>query len=349
MANVELTIWRSPTTMAAPIQGAAQRHDARDHLFASLEADGVTGYGEVSPQPRSLNGDPSTASVVAALADEVPVHLERIASSIRDESGWARIHQLAGPRASSVVAWALVEMALLDLALRRGATTLADWWPARQAPRMLATVSLLDDVAPKVASDVERLRVKVAPGIRPGPALERVHLLGRPIIADYNCSARDVDEVLADLEVLTSSLVVVAVEQPFAPGNLIDHARLRARGVTVSLDEGVRSIGDLRHIARYGAGAIVCIKPARVGGLAVARTMILEALELGLRPYVGGFFESPLARSVHRQLVAAMVDEPSDVAPVVGLGGATVVERPGGLGLAPRREDTDDVLFQFWA
>ena len=332
--------------MASPIRGAAQRHDVRDHLFIEVEVDGVTGYGEVSPQPRSLNGDPGVASVVTALAEEVPVHLARLAGAARDEGGWARIHQLAGPRPSSVVAWALVEMALFDFELRRDGVSLAERWPANQEPRVMATVSLLDESVPAVASEVERLRVKVAPGIRPGPVLDAVHELGRPVIADYNCSAHDVDEVLEDLEVLSGSLVVVAVEQPFAPGNLIEHARLHARSaVAVSLDEGVRSIVDLRHIARYGAGAIVCVKPARVGGLAVARTMILEALELGLRPYVGGFFETPLARSVHRQLVAAMVDEPSDVAPVSGLGGgASVVERPGGVGWAPVRRATDEVL-----
>ena len=332
--------------MASPIRGAAQRHDVRDHLFVEVEVDGVVGYGEVSPQPRSLNGDPSAASVVTALAEEVPIHLERIASAARDEGGWARIHQLAGPRASSVVAWALVEMALFDLELRRDGVSLAERWPASEEPRVMATVSLLDESVPVVASEVERLRVKVAPGVRPGPVLDAVHELGRPVIADYNCSAHDVDEVLEDLEVLTASLVVVAVEQPFAPGNLIEHARLHARSaVAVSLDEGVRSIVDLRHIARYSAGALVCVKPARVGGLAVARTMIREAMDLGLRPYVGGFFESPLARSVHRQLVAAMVDEPSDVAPVLGLGaGAPVVERPGGVGWAPVRRATDEVL-----
>ena len=342
---MEITIWRSSTTMASPIQGAAQRHDVRDHLFAALEVDGIVGYGEVSPQPESLNGDPSAASVIEAARDELPVHLDRIANAARDDDGWARIHQLAGPRGPSKVAWALVEMALLDVELRRTATTLAERWPQRHEPRFMATMSLLDDVVPAVSSDVERLRLKIGPGVRPGRLLDAVHDLGRPVIADYNCAARDVDQVLEDLAVLSASLVVVAVEQPFAPGNLIEHARLSAAStVPVSLDEGVRSVADLRHIARYRAGKLVCIKPARVGGLAVARTMILEALELGLRPYVGGFFESPLARSVHRQLVAAMVDEPSDVAPVAGLGGASVLESAGGVGWTPMRAETDEVL-----
>jgi len=83
--------------------------------------------------------------------------------------------------------------------------------------------------------------------------------------------------------------------------------------VLISLDEGVRSLRDLDQIVRYRAATIVCVKPARVGGYANARTMLERAKELGLRPYVGGFFESPFARSVNRALAWHTTDEPSDI------------------------------------
>jgi hypothetical protein len=86
---------------------------------------------------------------------------------------------------------------------------------------------------------------------------------------------------------------------------------------------------------------MVCIKPARVGGLANARAMVTRALELGLRPYIGGFFESPFARHVNRLLAEHCVEEPSDVGLVATnaspeLREVTVV--PGGFGLAPSPE-----------
>ena len=73
---------------------------------------------------------------------------------------------------------------------------------------------------------------------------------------------------------------------------------------------------DVAQIVRYQAADLLCVKPARVGGLANARTIVARAREAGLRPYVGGFFESPYARHVHRALARSCVDEPSDLGPV---------------------------------
>jgi L-alanine-DL-glutamate epimerase-like enolase superfamily enzyme len=75
-------------------------------------------------------------------------------------------------------------------------------------------------------------------------------------------------------------------------------------------------VRDLAQIARYHAAAMVCVKTARVGGLANARTVIARAHELGLRVYLGGFFESPYARRVNRALANSCVSEPSDVSDV---------------------------------
>jgi L-alanine-DL-glutamate epimerase-like enolase superfamily enzyme len=66
---------------------------------------------------------------------------------------------------------------------------------------------------------------------------------------------------------------------------------------------------------------MLCVKPARVGGLANARTIIERARSLGLKAYVGGFFESPYARHVHRALANCSTDEPSDIG-VVALANA---------------------------
>jgi hypothetical protein len=83
------------------------------------------------------------------------------------------------------------------------------------------------------------------------------------------------------------------------------------------------------------------VKPARVGGLANARAIIVKARDVGLRAYVGGFFESPYGRRVNRWLAANCVDEPSDVGAVeVVLDGyeREVEETAGGFGLRPSRE-----------
>jgi L-alanine-DL-glutamate epimerase-like enolase superfamily enzyme len=134
---------------------------------------------------------------------------------------------------------------------------------------------------------------------------------------DYNCAASDDAQIVEQVRSLRDVADVVAVEQPYAAGNVVDSARLAEQlEVPLSIDEGVRSVRDVAQIVRYQAAAIICVKPARVGGLANARTIILRAQEAGLRPYLGGFFESPYGRRVNRSLANNCVDQPSDLSPV---------------------------------
>jgi O-succinylbenzoate synthase len=203
-------------------------------------------------------------------------------------------------------------------------------------------VSLLDDDEWHVERDVARVRAKTAPGTPSAWALERLATLECPVLLDFNCTAASDAEVIEQVRAISAVAQVAAVEQPFAVGNVIDQARLAERlDVALSVDEGMRSLRDLAQLVRYHAASIICVKPARVGGLANARTLIVKARESGLRPYVGGFFESPYARAVHRALAANGVDEPSDVGPVpVVLAGydREVVEVSGGFGVAPSLE-----------
>jgi O-succinylbenzoate synthase len=216
-------------------------------------------------------------------------------------------------------------MALLDRGLRRDARSITDLWAPLGVTPVQQTVSSLDDEPWVITGEAARVRVKCAPGTLRTSAREHLRGVHLPVILDFNCSATNDDEVLDVLSVVSELAIVDAIEQPFAVGNVVDHARLAKRvGVDLSLDEGVRSVRDLAQIDRYGAAGMVCVKPARVGGLANARTLILRAQELGLRVYLGGFFESPYAREVNRALANSCVVEPSDLAGV----GVSVFEEP---------------------
>jgi len=99
-------------------------------------------------------------------------------------------------------------------------------------------------------------------------------------------------------------------------GNVVDTARLAERlDVPVSIDEGVRSVRDVGQIVRYQAARIICVKPARVGGLANARTIILRPRG-GSATVRGGLLRVTLRPPVHRWLANSCVDEPSDLRPV---------------------------------
>src|ERR1700693_3217662 len=67
VAEMKLRLWRHQMNLRNPITSAAQVHATRTHLFLELEIDGVVGLGEVSPQPVTLNGDPSMQDVLDEL------------------------------------------------------------------------------------------------------------------------------------------------------------------------------------------------------------------------------------------------------------------------------------------
>ena len=337
---MEVTVWADNVQLLRPIATAHAPHLARTRLYACVEHDGVAGYGEVAPQPADLNGDPSVEAVVLELRATSLPQLRAMVAREGSLPSWTRVARLAGPRASSAAAMALLEMALLDREYRSRQLDVAALWPRRYDTPTQATVSLLDDDVPwTLEAGVARVRVKTAPGDPSRTARQRLEAVRVPILLDFNCSGQSVDAVLAHVATLAPLAELAAVEQPFAPGNVADHAILAQRlAVPVGLDEGVRSERDLVQIARYHAASMVCIKPARVGGLANARAMVLRAEELGLSPYLGGFFESAFARSVHRMLAESCVKEPSDLLPVALAGSESVpevVDAHWGLGLAP--------------
>jgi O-succinylbenzoate synthase len=321
---MNVTLFRQVVALSRPIRASLETHDERTRLYLRIEHEGWVGFGEVSPQPRALNGDPGVDEVLAALRRAL-CRLNEVLEREGELPHWSRVARLGAETSRDNVAYALIEMALLDWELHRDARPIIDLWAPLGVTPWQQTVSLLDD-APWPSSDgAARVRVKCAPGALTAMARENLREVAVPVILDFNCSASNDGEVLELVTEVSELVTVDAVEQPFAVGNVVDHARLAKRlDVDLSLDEGVRSVRDLAQIERYGAAAMVCVKPARVGGLANARTMILRAQELGLRVYLGGFFESPYARQVNRALANSCVREPSDLGEV----GVNAFEEP---------------------
>jgi O-succinylbenzoate synthase len=312
--EVKCTLWRDDVTLVRPVSAAAQRHDARARLYVRLEHDGVAGFGEVAPQPVALNGDPSIDEVLEELDHVTVPQLLEVATREEALPSWTRLARFAGSRAASSFSVALIEMALLDRELRLNSAVISSLWPKNFDTPSQTTVSIVDLDEWSVPSDVARVRVKTTPGPLDQRALKRLSELVVPILLDFNCSASSDEQVLKQVEQISRVATIDAVEQPYAPGNVIDHATLAEQlSVPLSLDESVRSPRDLEQIVRYSAASIVCLKPPRVGGLANTRTMAQRATSLGLAPYVGGFFESAFARRVHRLLANNCVSQPSDV------------------------------------
>jgi len=335
--EMRVRLWRHDMQLRTPVSSAAQIHATRPHLFLEVQIDGVCGLGEISPQPELLNGDPGLDDVLIELEHFT---LRQFIEASEREGGspnWARVTHFAGSRRASYPASALLELALLDAQLRSRRCRIDEHWPARYETPLQATVSLLDDGDWSVPDDAVQVRAKISTVDVPNERWKRLAELSRPVLLDFNCSAASVQDAADVVAIARSHVELSAIEQPFAAGNVVEHARLAAvLDVDVSIDEGVRHRRDLDQIARYRAAKMVCIKPARVGGYAQARTMIDRASDLGLGVYLGGFFESPLARGANRALARHLITRPSDVA-VVGLEGdeGVLTADPWGCGYLP--------------
>jgi O-succinylbenzoate synthase len=213
------------------------------------------------------------------------------------------------------MARAALELAILDAQLRAADRSLASWLGATAAAvRVGAALGLHDDpddllreADAALGAAAARLRVKVAPGRAAAPlAALRTHVGSDVVLqADANGSFRFDDAThLAELERL-DEVGLACLEQPFAPDDLLSHARLASRIATpVCLDEPITSLGALETAVALGACGILCLKPARVGGWLAARAIHDRCLELGLPVWVGGMLETGVGRAANLAVAA---------------------------------------------
>jgi O-succinylbenzoate synthase len=96
------------------------------------------------------------------------------------------------------------------------------------------------------------------------------------------------------------------VEQPLGWDDIVDHAVLqRALRTPICLDESIRGPYDARKAIELGACRIVNIKPARVGGPAMAKAVHDVCKRAGVPVWCGGLLETGIGRA-HNIAVAAL-------------------------------------------
>ena len=335
---MQLDVFKQLASLTSTVAASGQLHDARPHLYLRIQSGAWCGWAEVSPQPSSINGDAGLSDVIDHLQHHVLPQLIRVTEAEGAVPHWARVARFANATAASRTASTIVEMGLLDWSLRAEGKALSLTWPKHFATPTLRTVSALGPEWSPFDTPIS-LRLKVDAVPLSDAVLASLQRDATDVLLDYNCCAPSQEAIERHIAQLQGFVPLRALEQPFAPGNVVDHALLRsATGAAVSLDEGVRTRRDIDHIAQYGAADYVCIKPARVGGYSVARSLIEHAKAKGLRPYVGGYFESPLARSVNRALAESFVSEASDIAPAPLTNGGTWIQDETGVGLRPSPE-----------
>lgn len=288
-----------------PVAAADVLHDRRRSIFLELREPLFTGVAELP-----LATTPGTQVTEGEVLDALGPLL---ASGQPPEDGGI----------GAAAALQLLEAASLDLALRRRGRSLASvLGVTREDVGFAGVVGICEPdesvrrATELVAAGATRVRVKVAPST--GFAALRAVLseLPVPVVADANgafgaATAASLDEL--------AEVPIAWLEQPFASFEGPELERLASRGITLGADESVDSPDALGDLLEGGLVGVVCVKPSRLG-IAGALEAIELARRMGAAPYVGGYFETGLARAVLGALSAKADGLDGDVvAPVTYL------------------------------
>ncbi len=156
--------------------------------------------------------------------------------------------------------------------------------------------ALVDKVAQEVEAGYQRIKIKIKPGrdISLVDAV-RARFPDIQLTVDANSAYS-----LADTALLKrlDDYNLMMIEQPLAPGDLVDHSKLQREIETaICLDESILTVADARHAHELGSCRIVNIKLGRVGGHVEARSIQQFCAERAMPAWCGGMLESGIGRA----------------------------------------------------
>lgn len=245
------------------------------------------------------------------------------------------LQRLAGLAPDRPLAFAALEAAVADAHLRAAGSSFAgllgvsggEVAPGAVVGTAPSPDELVAAVAAVAAEGYVRVKVKIGPGAdvamvaaladwvasasadRAGPSTNVPR-----IQVDAN-GAYGPDDI--DLVAALDPYGLLCIEQPFARDDLASHRALAERITTpVCLDESLNGTVSVIGAVDSGACSVVCVKPARLGGIGNALDVVEWCGAAGVPWWIGGMFESGVGRRVTTALAALPGRSlPGDLAP----------------------------------
>jgi O-succinylbenzoate synthase len=156
--------------------------------------------------------------------------------------------------------------------------------------------ALVEKVTREVEAGYQRIKIKIKPGqdLKLAEAV-RARFPDIRLSVDANSAYS-----LADMGLLKQldEYNLMMMEQPLAPGDLIDHAKLqREINTPICLDESILTMADAQHAYELGSCKIVNVKLGRVGGHTEARAIQRFCSGQGIPVWCGGMLEAGVGRA----------------------------------------------------
>ena len=297
ISRVEIREIRMP--LVHPFETSFGKTAVRRIVLVRVEADGLTGWGEVTcgETPFYSHETPETAWHI--LRDFlIPWALERDWNTAADIA--PRFRPIRGHN----MAKAALENALWDIEAQQKGISLAkllggtlEEIPCGVSIGIQNSVGeLLDKIRKEIEAGYQRIKIKIKPGWDVA-VLDRVRqeFPRVPLMADANSAY-----TLADLPrlKLLDRFYLMMVEQPLGWDDILDHAKLqRELSTPICLDESIHSAEDARKAIEVGACKIINIKLGRVGGFSEARRVHDVCRERNVPVWCGGMLESGIGRA----------------------------------------------------
>jgi o-succinylbenzoate synthase len=265
-------------------------------LVRAIGNDGVEGWGECAAMETPSYSSEWTEGAWLALRDFLAP------AALAGRRHGVRGHPMAA---------AAVEVALLDLELRRRGVSLSAHLGGTRE-RVECGVSLgIEESLDELLAEVERFvsagyrRVKLK--IKPGQDVEVVRAVRdafphTPLTVDANAAYLPED---ADVFSALDAFGLEYIEQPLDPDRLLDHAELQEKlDTAICLDETITSAVVATDALRLGACRVINIKLGRVGGLTESVRIHDLAAQNGVPVWCGGMLETGIGRAANLALAS---------------------------------------------
>ncbi len=317
-------------------------------LVKVFDRSGAYGYGECTAAEGPFYNHETIDSAWLAVADFVCPLIAR--ARVENASD---VRETISPIRGNLMAKGAVETAVWDLEARLEGRPLWRHLGGTQAEIACGvsiglqetTDALLENVRRELESGYQRIKIK----IKPGRDLELVDAVRSKFPSIRLSVDANSAYSLEDLDLLKQldEYDLMMIEQPLAPGDLIDHAKLqRELKIPLCLDESILSREDARHARELGSCKIVNIKLGRVGGHSEARLIQEYCAGEGVPVWCGGMLESGIGRA-HNIAMSTLPGfvlpgdvsaserywEEDIIAPPVTVSGSGTIRAPEGAGI----------------
>ncbi|MBA3248350.1 MAG: o-succinylbenzoate synthase [Pyrinomonadaceae bacterium] len=287
--------------LKAPFETSFGRTTRRRILVVRVfDKDGASGYGEcVAGENPFYNHETIDTAWLMTTQYVAP-----LLAAARVESA-SQVNAALGPIRENRMAKAGVEAAIWDLEAKIAQAPL--WQHIKGTREEItcgvsiglqdSTAALLDKVNREVESGYQRIKIKIKPG-KDVQLVEAIRKQFPAITLSVDANSAYRIETDASLLKRLDDYNLLMIEQPLAPGDLVDHGKLqRELHTPICLDESIVCLTNARHAHELGACRIINIKLGRVGGYSEAQSIQSFAQEHDVPVWCGGMLEAGIGRA----------------------------------------------------